>query len=108
MCGIVGYIGSKKNGIEAVIGGLQTLEYRGYDSAGISFLVSKHAAHVVKQVGQVKNPPLATSAVSLHRGQAGVPSTQEGRVVVGKIAIQPPFSSVNCEGRRPKKPEDAG
>lgn len=55
MCGIVGYIGSKNNGIEAVIGGLQTLEYRGYDSAGIAYLDKQKQAHVIKQVGQVKN-----------------------------------------------------
>ena len=37
MCGIVGYIG-KKNAIEVLINGLEKLEYRGYDSAGIAFL----------------------------------------------------------------------
>ena len=37
MCGIVGYIG-KKNAIEILINGLEKLEYRGYDSAGIAFL----------------------------------------------------------------------
>lgn len=55
MCGIVGYIGNKHNGTDVVIAGLQTLEYRGYDSAGVAFLDSKHNAHIVKQVGQVKN-----------------------------------------------------
>ena len=73
MCGIVGYIGNKDNGIQAVIGGLQTLEYRGYDSAGIAFLDKKAKAHVVKQVGQVKNlqtadEPLLKSGVSLAIG----------------------------------------
>jgi hypothetical protein len=40
------------------------------------------------QVAQVKNPPLDSKPVSLHWGQAGVPSTQEGRVVVGIADIQ--------------------
>lgn len=55
MCGIVGYIGKKGKGIEAVYGGLQTLEYRGYDSAGIAYLDKQLSPHVVKQVGEVKN-----------------------------------------------------
>ena len=36
MCGIVGYIGNKTYGPDVVINGLRRLEYRGYDSAGIS------------------------------------------------------------------------
>lgn len=36
MCGIVGYKGSR-NGITIVLNGLEKLEYRGYDSAGISY-----------------------------------------------------------------------
>ena len=36
MCGIVGYIGSG-NAKDVIIDGLKKLEYRGYDSAGISF-----------------------------------------------------------------------
>lgn len=52
MCGIVGYIGSKKKATEFVLGGLQTLEYRGYDSAGVS-TISPDGPLTIKQTGQV-------------------------------------------------------
>ena len=37
MCGIIGYVGSKKAN-DILIKGLLSLEYRGYDSAGIATL----------------------------------------------------------------------
>ncbi|UMZ75436.1 glutamine--fructose-6-phosphate transaminase (isomerizing) [Natranaerofaba carboxydovora] len=37
MCGIVGYIG-KEDALDVLINGLEKLEYRGYDSAGVSFI----------------------------------------------------------------------
>lgn len=54
MCGIVGYVGLKHNGIEVVLDGLQALEYRGYDSAGVAF-IEKDKGLAIKQVGPVKN-----------------------------------------------------
>lgn len=52
MCGIVGYIG-KKNAIEILINGLEKLEYRGYDSAGIAYL--NNDIKIVKNKGKIKN-----------------------------------------------------
>ena len=40
MCGIVGYVG-EKNARDVVLNGLKTLEYRGYDSAGVAFLADE-------------------------------------------------------------------
>ena len=51
MCGIVGYIG-KDSGTDIVLQGLEALEYRGYDSAGIA-LVNEIGSQVFKQVGRV-------------------------------------------------------
>ena len=51
MCGIVGYIGSK-NAKEVIMKGLKRLEYRGYDSAGISTLYNNNL-EITKVKGKV-------------------------------------------------------
>lgn len=51
MCGIVGYIG-KTRAVDFVVDGLQSLEYRGYDSAGVSTIIDGRAV-TAKQVGRV-------------------------------------------------------
>ncbi|MGK0334802.1 MAG: glucosamine--fructose-6-phosphate aminotransferase (isomerizing) [Paraglaciecola sp.] len=51
MCGIVGYIG-KRQADELIIKGLERLEYRGYDSAGIAIMNDTMTIH--KKAGKVK------------------------------------------------------
>ncbi|HEL2401644.1 TPA: glutamine--fructose-6-phosphate transaminase (isomerizing) [Streptococcus suis] len=51
MCGIVGVVGNT-NVTDILIQGLEKLEYRGYDSAGI-FVTGGEQAHLVKAVGRI-------------------------------------------------------
>lgn len=51
MCGIVGYIGGR-NVKDVLINGMRSLEYRGYDSAGVA-LMDAPELHIVKGVGKV-------------------------------------------------------
>ena len=77
MCGIVGYIGHR-NVADVLVKGLQSLEYRGYDSAGIAVIdypdeeksVQSPAVHIVKGVGKVAElkSMLAASPVSGRQG----------------------------------------
>lgn len=51
MCGIVGYIGNQDTK-EILLRGLEKLEYRGYDSAGIAIL-NNEGVHVFKEKGRI-------------------------------------------------------
>lgn len=51
MCGIVGYIGSKEVS-PLLLSGLQKLEYRGYDSAGVA-VIEDNCLSVIKTVGNL-------------------------------------------------------
>lgn len=51
MCGIVGVVG-KENAAEVLLQGLEKLEYRGYDSAGL-FVVDGQKEQLVKRVGRI-------------------------------------------------------
>jgi glutamine---fructose-6-phosphate transaminase (isomerizing) len=66
MCGIVGYVG-KRPCRDILVSGLEKLEYRGYDSAGISLLEDGHI-DTVRAVGNLAN---LRSALEMEPGEGG-------------------------------------
>ncbi|MFH5781491.1 glutamine--fructose-6-phosphate transaminase (isomerizing) [Heyndrickxia oleronia] len=82
MCGIVGYIGNQ-DAKELLLKGLEKLEYRGYDSAGIA-VKNDQGVHVYKEKGRiadlrevVNNEMLATIGIGHTRWAThGVPSRE--------------------------------
>ena len=60
MCGIVGYVGSRQ-AQEIILAGLERLEYRGYDSAGLS-LLAEGRLEAVRAVGNLSHLRAAVDA----------------------------------------------
>ena len=52
MCGIVGYIGNQAVQ-DILLHGLEKLEYRGYDSAGIYVVDHTQKGHLFKAIGRI-------------------------------------------------------
>lgn len=71
MCGIVGVVGNT-NATDILIQGLEKLEYRGYDSAGV-FLTSEGKSQLVKAVGRIAE--LSSKAEGVE-GTAGIGHTR--------------------------------
>ena len=67
MCGIVGYVGSRPCR-DLLVAGLEKLEYRGYDSAGVS-VIDDGRIDSVRAVGNLSN---LRAAVAEHDGEGGV------------------------------------
>jgi glucosamine--fructose-6-phosphate aminotransferase (isomerizing) len=82
MCGIIGYVGSRECR-DLLLQGLERLEYRGYDSAGLS-LVSEGSIGSVHAVGNLQNLREAVARTNGHlAGSTGIGHTRwatHGRV----------------------------
>ena len=91
MCGIVGYVGPKSTQ-EVLLGGLRRLEYRGYDSAGISVIsegqlaTRKKAGKLDNLVADIKAHPIAEARIGIgHTRWAthGAPTDQNAHPHLG-------------------------
>jgi glucosamine--fructose-6-phosphate aminotransferase (isomerizing) len=75
MCGIVGYVGGRPV-TDLLLAGLSKLEYRGYDSAGIS-VIADGSIEAVRAVGNL-------SALQAKLGGEDVPAANNGSVAVAR------------------------
>jgi len=88
VCGIVAYTG-KSGALEILLGGIKKLEYRGYDSAGVSLIENGETSsppqlHVLKEKGEIRklekkissNRPEWNDPGSQHRFRCGIAHTR--------------------------------
>src|SRR6266581_784797 len=73
MCGIIGYVGGRP-AAEILLQGLHSLEYRGYDSAGVAVLDASQL-HVEKRAGKLQALEAALEGRSL-AGTTGIGHTR--------------------------------
>ena len=74
MCGIVGYVG-KRNAQDVLLDGLEKLEYRGYDSAGVA-LALEGGIRVVKSKGRLAELRKRLVVEALARSGCGIGHTR--------------------------------
>ena len=74
MCGIVGYVG-KRNAQDVLLDGLEKLEYRGYDSAGVA-LALEGGIRVVKSKGRLAELRKRLAVEAMARSGCGIGHTR--------------------------------
>ena len=74
MCGIVGYVGMR-SAQQVLLGGLEKLEYRGYDSAGVA-LTQRDGIRVVKSKGRLSTLRSKLEELALPQSGCGIGHTR--------------------------------
>ena len=95
MCGVVGYTG-KNQAANWLLDGLQTLEYRGYDSAGIQVVSPSGNLHGVKCAGRVATLRERAAVANLN-GTCGIGHTRWA--THGKPSDRNAHPHLDCTGR---------
>lgn len=96
MCGIIAYLGHQQ-AAKILLDGLQRLEYRGYDSAGVGLVrTDTGKISVVRRVGKVANLKAACSGFS-YKATAGIAHTRWATHGPPSNANCHPHSSMGCD-----------
>ena len=74
MCGIVGYVGMR-SAQQVLLDGLEKLEYRGYDSAGVA-LTQRDGIRVVKSKGRLSTLRSKLEELALPQSSCGIGHTR--------------------------------
>ena len=77
MCGIVGYVGMR-SAQQVLLDGLEKLEYRGYDSAGVA-LTQRDGIRVVKSKGRLSTLRSKLEELALPQSSCGIGHTRDPR-----------------------------
>ena len=75
MCGIVGYVGPRST-LDVLLGGLRRLEYRGYDSAGVSVISTAGQLETRKKAGKLDNLVSEITSHPLPNAHIGIGHTR--------------------------------
>jgi len=94
MCGIVGYIGSRKAS-SLLIKGIKNLEYRGYDSAGMA-IINKNRLLVKKGVGKIDEVNKKSNFIEMD-GNIGLAHTRWA--TCGGITKENAHPHTDCSGK---------
>ena len=77
MCGIFGYVGKGQKDVEStIIVGLERLEYRGYDSAGIAIIDDNGNFIIVKRKGRISDLKKALENYTIPPSKIGIGHTR--------------------------------
>ncbi|WP_180369789.1 class II glutamine amidotransferase, partial [Oenococcus oeni] len=95
MCGIVGYTGVN-NALPFLLNGLEKLEYRGYDSAGVYVHTDDNRDVLVKEKGRVKDLEKKVKEYDM-QGKSGIAHTRWA--THGQPSIENAHPHVSADGR---------